>query len=103
MRPAILHLRVSPGAPFRFQRKRLTRVSDANPLRERLGALSIALMTIPGLSGHEGRVRRRLAAEMQSLGLATKTDRLGNLIATAPGLADRPRSEERRVGKECAL
>ena len=65
-------------------------MSDATPLRERLGALAIALMTIPGLSGHEGRVRRRLAAEMQSLGLATKTDRLGNLIATAPGLADRP-------------
>jgi putative aminopeptidase len=66
------------------------RVSDATPLRERLGTLAVALMTIPGLSGHEGRVRRRLAAEMQSLGLATKTDRLGNLIATAPGLADRP-------------
>jgi putative aminopeptidase FrvX len=65
-------------------------VSAATPLRERLGALAVALMTIPGLSGHEGRVRRRLAAEMQSLGLATKTDRLGNLIATAPGSADRP-------------
>ena len=34
--------------------------------------------------------RRRLAREMQALGLATKTDRLGNLIATAPGRADRP-------------
>ena len=65
-------------------------MSAATPLRERLGALAVALMTIPGLSGHEGRVRRRLAAEMQSLGLATKTDRLGNLIATAPGSADRP-------------
>ena len=38
-------------------------------------------MLIPGLSGHEGRVRRRLAAEMASLGLAATTDRLGNLIA----------------------
>ncbi len=47
-------------------------------------------MTIPGLSGHEGRVRRRLAAEMQALGLATKADRLGNLIATSPGERDRP-------------
>jgi len=47
-------------------------------------------MTIPGLSGHEGRVRRRLAAEMQALGLRTKTDRLGNLIATAPGEPSRP-------------
>jgi putative aminopeptidase FrvX len=48
------------------------------------------LMLIPGLSGHEGRVRRRLAAEMTGLGLATRTDRLGNLIATAEGDADRP-------------
>ena len=91
VKPVILP---SPGlagrSAFRFQRKRLMRVSDATPLRERLGTLAVALMTIPGLSGHEGRVRRRLAAEMQALGLATKTDRLGNLIATAPGLADRP-------------
>jgi putative aminopeptidase len=64
--------------------------SAATPLRERLGALTVALMTIPGLSGHEGRIRARLAAEMRALGLATKTDRLGNLIATAPGAADRP-------------
>jgi putative aminopeptidase FrvX len=27
---------------------------------------------------------------MQALGLATKTDKVGNLIATAPGEADRP-------------
>jgi putative aminopeptidase FrvX len=47
-------------------------------------------MTIPGLSGHEARVRRRLASEMQALGLATKTDRLGNLVATAPGESGRP-------------
>ena len=62
----------------------------ATPLRERLGSLTAALMTIPGLSGHEGRVRRRLAKEMQALGLATKTDKIGNLIATAPGEVDRP-------------
>jgi putative aminopeptidase FrvX len=48
------------------------------------------LMLIPGLSGHEGRVRRRLAEEMRGLGLATMTDRLGNLIATAEGDAGRP-------------
>ncbi len=58
--------------------------------RDRLHARTIDLMMIPGLSGHEGRVRRRLAAEMQALGLTTKTDRLGNLIATAPGQAGRP-------------
>ena len=55
------------------------------PSRERLRALTIELMLIPGLSGHEGRVRRRLAAEMAGLGLSTTTDRLGNLIATAEG------------------
>ena len=47
-------------------------------------------MLIPGLSGHEGRVRRRLAAEMADLSLATTTDRLGNLIATADGDPNRP-------------
>ena len=62
----------------------------ATPLRERLGSLTAALMTIPGLSGHEGRVRRRLAKEMEGLGLATRTDKVGNLIATAAGDGDRP-------------
>ena len=43
------------------------------------------LMLIPGLSGYEGRVRRRLADELKALGLTTRTDRLGNLIATIAG------------------
>ena len=42
-------------------------MSRASPSRERLRALTLELMLIPGLSGHEGRVRRRLAAEMASL------------------------------------
>src|SRR5271157_3640812 len=65
-------------------------MADSSPSRERLGALTLELMAIPGLSGHEGRVRRRLAGEMRALGLTTKTDILGNLIATAPGDASRP-------------
>jgi putative aminopeptidase len=65
-------------------------VSSAGPSRERLRALTTELMLIPGLSGHEGRVRKRLAAEMAGLGLATTTDRLGNLIATAEGDPNRP-------------
>jgi putative aminopeptidase FrvX len=65
-------------------------VTASTPLSDRLGALTAALMTIPGLSGYEGRVRRRLASEMNRLGLATKADRLGNLIATAPGDGSRP-------------
>lgn len=59
--------------------------------RARLKLLLCELMLIPGLSGHEGRVRRRIAKELQSLGLSTSTDRLGNLIATLEGDADAPR------------
>jgi putative aminopeptidase FrvX len=53
----------------------------------RLKPLLTDLMLIPGLSGHEGRVRRYLAAEMKAIGLKTRTDRLGNLIATIEGTA----------------
>ncbi len=48
-------------------------------------ALLTELALIPGLSGHEGRIRRAIAAKLQSFGLATRTDRLGNLIATIEG------------------
>jgi putative aminopeptidase FrvX len=54
-------------------------------MKARLKALLKDLMLIPGLSGHEGRVRAYLKKEMQALGLNTKTDRLGNLIATIEG------------------
>jgi putative aminopeptidase FrvX len=54
-------------------------------MKARLKTLLTELMLIPGLSGHEGRVRRYLKREMQSLGLKTTTDRLGNLIATIEG------------------
>ena len=47
-------------------------------------------MLIPGLSGHEGRVRRRLAAELTGLGIDTRSDRLGNLIGTIAGEVGRP-------------
>lgn len=46
-----------------------------------------ALMAIPGLSGHEDRVR---AAIRERLATDTRTDRLGNLIATWPGSAGAP-------------
>jgi putative aminopeptidase len=52
---------------------------------ERLSRLLVELMLIPGLSGHEGRVRRYLAKALTELGLQTRTDRLGNLIATLDG------------------
>ncbi len=41
-----------------------------------------ALMRIPGLSGHEGRVAAEIAARMP---VPCRTDRMGNLIATFPG------------------
>jgi putative aminopeptidase len=65
-------------------------MARSKPSRERLRALTMELMLIPGLSGREGRVRKRIAVEMRDLGLATATDRLGNLIATAEGDPDRP-------------
>ncbi|MEM8788690.1 MAG: M20/M25/M40 family metallo-hydrolase [Pseudomonadota bacterium] len=45
------------------------------------------LVAIPGLSGHEDRVRRAIAG---MLGMETRTDRLGNLVATFPGDPDLP-------------
>jgi putative aminopeptidase len=45
----------------------------------------IELMLIPGLSGHEQRVARAIAAHLDRLGLSHRSDRLGNLIATLPG------------------
>lgn len=43
------------------------------------------LMLIPGLSGHEGRVAKAIATRLRGLGLAHRSDRLGNLITTIPG------------------
>jgi putative aminopeptidase FrvX len=43
------------------------------------------LMGIPGLSGHETRVAAAIARHLDRLGLAHRSDRLGNLIATLPG------------------
>ena len=59
-------------------------------MTETIRRLTSELMLIPGLSGHEGRVRRHLKAALGALGLETRTDRLGNLIATIAGEADRP-------------
>lgn len=44
----------------------------------------IDLMLTPGLSGHERRVASLIRARLP-VGLPTRTDRLGNLIATIPG------------------
>lgn len=47
-------------------------------------------MLIPGLSGHEGRVRRHLKRLLHELGLEGRTDRVGNLIVTVEGTHDGP-------------
>jgi len=48
------------------------------------------LMLIPGLCGHEGRVRTYIKKGIEEVGLATRTDRLGNLTATIEGDPDLP-------------
>jgi putative aminopeptidase FrvX len=48
-------------------------------------------MMIPGLSGYEGRVRRHIARELTVHGIASRSDRLGNLIATLEGDPAAPR------------
>jgi putative aminopeptidase FrvX len=59
-------------------------------LKTRLRTHLMELMRIPGLSGHEDRVRRRLAKDLRALGLEPRTDRLGNLIATSGADSLRP-------------
>jgi putative aminopeptidase FrvX len=54
-------------------------------VQERLRVLLRDLMLIPGISGHEGRVRRRIAAELGTHVVPSPSDRLGNLIATLDG------------------
>jgi putative aminopeptidase FrvX len=53
--------------------------------QDRLKAWLTALMAASGLSGHEGPVRRLLAKQLSELGIASRSDRMGNLIANLPG------------------
>ena len=59
-------------------------------MRDRLKEDLTGLMAIPGLSGHEGRVRHAIASRLSSEGIDSRSDRMGNLIATFDGAADRP-------------
>jgi putative aminopeptidase FrvX len=54
-------------------------------MKDRLRADLTALMAIPGLSGHEERVAAAVRERLTGIGVASTTDRLGNLIATFPG------------------
>jgi len=58
-------------------------------MRDRLKTDLTDLMLIPGLSGYETRVRHAIRDRLPS-GLQTKTDRLGNLIASFPGTGTGP-------------
>jgi putative aminopeptidase FrvX len=62
-----------------------TLVHSDNTTRKYLKELLRDLMLIPGLSGHEDRVRHRIAAVLTGLGIPSRSDRLGNLIATLEG------------------
>jgi putative aminopeptidase len=53
--------------------------------QDRLKAWLTSLMATSGLSGHEGPVRRVLAKQLAELGISSRSDRMGNLIATLPG------------------
>ncbi len=59
-------------------------------MKDRLRETLSDLMMISGLSGHEDRVRRHIRARLDDLGIASRTDRLGNLIATLEGDPDAP-------------
>lgn len=59
-------------------------------MKDRLRETLSELMMIPGLSGHEDRVRRHIRARLDDLGIASRTDRLGNLIATLEGDPEAP-------------
>ncbi len=54
-------------------------------MTDRLRADLADLMAIPGLSGHEDRVRHAIAAKLTETGVNARSDVLGNLIATFPG------------------
>ncbi|WP_299678659.1 M20/M25/M40 family metallo-hydrolase [uncultured Roseobacter sp.] len=45
----------------------------------------MTLMRLPGLSGHEDRVRRAIAARLDAMGCAAETDVLGNLWVSFEG------------------
>ena len=59
-------------------------------MKDRLRESLSALMMIPSLSGHEDRVRRHIRARLDEFGIASRSDRLGNLIATIEGDPEAP-------------
>jgi putative aminopeptidase FrvX len=58
-------------------------------MKERIKRNLLELMLVPGLSGHEDRVRRTLRERLDAAGVESTTDRLGNLTARFPGTGPR--------------
>ncbi|MEE4189023.1 MAG: M20/M25/M40 family metallo-hydrolase [Roseobacter sp.] len=54
-------------------------------MKERIRNDLMQLMRLPGLSGHEDRVRRALSRKLADIGVDSRSDRLGNLVTTFPG------------------
>lgn len=52
---------------------------------ERLKVDLSELMLMPGLSGYEDRVRRSIRDRLAQMGVDSRSDRLGNLVASFPG------------------
>ncbi|WP_425039487.1 M20/M25/M40 family metallo-hydrolase [Primorskyibacter sp. S187A] len=57
----------------------------AQSAQTRITTDTLDLMRIPGLSGHEDRVRRALRSKLEAMGIESSADRLGNLVAHFPG------------------
>jgi putative aminopeptidase FrvX len=54
-------------------------------MKERIRQDLTELMLIPGLSGHEDRVRRELKKRLEAIGVESRSDCLGNLVAHFEG------------------
>lgn len=54
-------------------------------MKDRLRQTTMDLMQVPGLSGHEDRVRRAIRKRLDEMEVQSETDRLGNLVAHFPG------------------
>ncbi len=54
-------------------------------MKERLKQDLMDLMLVPGLSGHEDRVRHAIQARLVEIGVQSRSDPLGNLVAQFPG------------------
>lgn len=58
-------------------------------MKQRIKRDLLELMKVPGLSGHEDRVRRDLRDRLDIIGVESRSDPLGNLVAHFPGYGPR--------------